>query len=226
MTTVLGHGLGAACGHLLIWNSSRGAHPRKRCVSVGAAPCGRPRAPAVARRGGCPHPPADHRPRCMLHHLGALHLVGAPVPSTEQSGSDHLQTPFRRAPRRTQLPGRPFYSPVKRGSGGERGRASEMPVSRPRRFFGFFLIAQKETRRRSGEPSVSFFRGCSACGRATFQRRKVAKVLRACGPGPGRVALFRWQFRPARCPQKGVQRLSLPFSSMDRTTCFYKMRCA
>ena len=26
-----------------------------------------------------------------------------------------------------------------------------MPVSRPRRFFGFFLIAQKETRRRSGE---------------------------------------------------------------------------
>ena len=156
MTTVLGHGLGAACGHLLIWNSSRGAHPRKRCVSVGAAPCGRPRAPAVSRRGGCPHPPADHRPRCMLHHLGALHLVGAPVPSTEQSGSDHLQTPFRRAPRRTQLPGRPFYSPVKRGSGGERGRASEMPVSRPRRFFGFFLIAQKETRRRSGETSVLF----------------------------------------------------------------------
>ena len=34
--------------------------------------------------------------------------------------------------------------------------------------------------------------GCSACGRATFQRRKVAKVLRACGPGPRGVALFRW----------------------------------
>ena len=73
----------------------------------------------------------------------------------------------------------------------------------PRRFFGFFLIAQKETRRRSGETSVSFFRGYSACGRATFQRRKVAKVLRACGPGPRGVALFRWQSRPARCPHEG-----------------------
>ena len=45
--------------------------------------------------------------------------------------------------------------------------------------------------------------GCSACGRATFQRRKVAKVLRACGPGPRRVALFRWHSRPARCPHDG-----------------------
>ena len=27
--------------------------------------------------------------------------------------------------------------------------------------------------------------GCSACGRVTFPRRKVTKVRRACGPGPG-----------------------------------------
>ena len=46
------------------------------------------------------------------------------------------------------------------------------------------------------------FRGYSACGRATFQRRKVAKVLRACGPGPRRVALFRWCSRSARCPHE------------------------
>lgn len=32
-----------------------------------------------------------------------------------------------------------------------------------------------------------FFWGCSAFGRATFQGRKVAKVPRACGPGPGKL---------------------------------------
>ena len=57
----------------------------------------------------------------------------------------------------------------------------------PRRFFGFFLIAQKETRRRSGETSVSSFRGCSACGRATFQRRKVTASSQSplCSGHPG-----------------------------------------
>ena len=40
---------------------------------------------------------------------------------------------------------------------------------------------------RSGEPSVSFFRGCSACGRATFQRRKVAASSQSplCSGHPG-----------------------------------------
>ena len=51
--------------------------------------------------------------------------------------------------------------------------------------------------------NLCFVLRCSACGRATFQRRKVAKVLRACGPGPKGVALFRWQSRPARCPHEG-----------------------
>ena len=95
-----------------------------------------------------------------------------------------------------------------------------------RRFFGFFLIAQKETRRRSGETSVSFFRGYSACGRATFQRRKVAKVLRACGPGPRGVALFRWHSRPARCPHDGCLIIIAAALLSSRDRCFYKMTCA
>ena len=69
----------------------------------------------------------------------------------------------------------------------------------PQRRFAYFAAVGKVGRRSSGETSVAF-RGYSACGRATFQRRKVAKVLRACGPGPRRVALFRWQSRPARKP--------------------------
>ena len=79
---------------------------------------------------------------------------------------------------------------------------------------------------RSGEPSVSFFRGCSACGRATFQRRKVAKVLRACGPGPRRVALFRWYSRSARCPHEGCLNFITAVLLNSRDRCFYKMQCA
>ena len=99
-----------------------------------------------------------------------------------------------RCPRRPQLPGHPFYTPLKTGVRGK--VAHERPRRKPqvfpkshvtRRFFGFFLIAQKETRRRSGEPSVSFFRRYSACGRATFQRRKVTASSQSplCSGHPG-----------------------------------------
>ena len=74
--------------------------------------------------------------------------------------------------------------------------------------------------------SLFCFRGYSACGRATFQRRKVAKVLRACGPGPRRVALFRWHSRSARCPHEGCQKIIAAALPYRQTTCFYKMICA
>ena len=88
---------------------------RKRCASVGAAPCNRPRAdedigPYTRKAARS----AVHRPRCMLHHLGALHLVEAPASSTEQNGSDNLRTPIQRAPRRPGLPAKQRNSP---GSG-------------------------------------------------------------------------------------------------------------
>ena len=98
-----------------------------------------------------------------MNHLGALYLVAAPVSSTEQNGSDNLLTPFMRFQRRTRLPTPPSGSPVKQGVRGK--VAHERPRPQPkafpqshitRRFFRFFLIAQKETRRRSGETSVLF----------------------------------------------------------------------
>ena len=56
----------------------------------------------------------------------------------------------------------------------------------PRRFFRFFLIAQKETRP-AGRNLCFAFRGCSACGRATFQGRKVAASSQSplCSGHPG-----------------------------------------
>ena len=59
-------------------------------------------------------PPTVRRPRCMLHRLGALHLVGAGGLLIEQSGSDNLLTPFMMAPRRPGLPAKQRNSP---GSG-------------------------------------------------------------------------------------------------------------
>ena len=64
-------------------------------------------------------PPDVRRPRCMLHHLGASYLVGAPASSTEQSGSDKVQTLFKRFPRRPRVPEYPFGSPVKQGARGK-----------------------------------------------------------------------------------------------------------
>ena len=129
----------------------------------------------------------------MFGNLGANYLVEAPVSLTEQSGSDKVQTPFKRLMRRTRLLTHPSGSSVKQGGRGNRERKRKAQPQRfpyersPRRFFGFFLIAQKETRRRSGETSVSFFRGCSACGRATFQRRNVTASSQSplCSGHPG-----------------------------------------
>ena len=70
------------------------------------------------------------------------------------------------------------------------------------------------------------FRRYSACGRATFQRRKVAKVLRACGPGPGRAFLRPWQSRPARKSLEGCLKIIAAALLYRRTTCFYKIICA
>ena len=95
----------------------------------------------------------------MFGNLGANYLVEAPVSLTEQSGSDKVQTPFKRLMRRTRLLTHPSGSSVKQGGRGNRERKRKAQPQRfpyersPRRFFGFFLIAQKETRRRSGETS-------------------------------------------------------------------------
>ena len=131
-----------------------------------------------------------------------------------------------RAPHRPRLPTHPCGSPVKQGVRGkvapERPRrppkvspkshgtyplcrcATSPPDrgSRPPAILSFLSDRSERNSPRRAKPLFRF-RGYSACGRATFQRRKVAKVLRACWPGPGGVALFRWQFRPARCPHEG-----------------------
>ena len=90
-----------------------GTHPRKRCVSVGAA-YGRPRAdedigpyadnfnlgvgagvptrpsaPFSVFRRGAQRAPAVYRPVLRFGNLGALYLVEAPDSSIEQSGSDN-----------------------------------------------------------------------------------------------------------------------------------------
>ena len=59
-------------------------------------------------------PPADQHPRCMFGNSGASYLVEAPVPTIEQSGSDKVQTLFKRFPRRLGLPAKQRNSP---GSG-------------------------------------------------------------------------------------------------------------
>ena len=55
----------------------------------------------------------------MLNHLGADHLVELERLSTEQSGSDKVQTLFKRFPRRPRVPEYPFGSPVKQGARGK-----------------------------------------------------------------------------------------------------------
>ena len=82
----------------------------------------------------------------------------------------------------------------------------------------FFLSDQKETKESPGTVAFgkdlrltpwSFLRHFSP------EPRFYGGVRRSAGNRGRRGAI-----------RKGVQRLSLPFSSMDRTTCFYKMICA
>ena len=168
----------------------------------------------------------------MFGNPGAFSLSEAPVMSIEESGSDNVPTLLMRFPRRTQLPAPQKCSPVKWGSGGtwllkDQGasRRSFSKATSPGDFLVPFASLQKELAAAAAK-SLFCYRGCSACGRATFQRRKVAKVLRACGPGPKRVALVRWQLRPARWPQEGDLIIIAAALLSSRNRCFYKMTCA
>ncbi len=212
--------------------------------------------------------PSVHRLRCMLNHLGASHPVEAPVSITEESGSDNVCIPFLRAPRRPQVPACPSGSPVKRGSGGivsesaRRSRSAFLTKRRPPAIL-WFLSDRSERNSPRRAKSLFCFRGCSACGRATFQRRKVAASsqsplcsgrpgrpslaplpcasfptmnrsagfmvggqCRACGPGPRRVALFRWHLRPARKPHERCLNVITAVLLSDLFRCFYKIICA
>ena len=169
----------------------------------------------------------------MFGNSGAFSLLEAPFVSIEESGSDNVPTLFMRFPRRTQLPAPQKCSSVKWGSGGtwllkDQGasRRSFSKATSPGDFLVPFASLQKELAAAAAKPLFRFFRGCSACGRATFQRRKVAKVLRACGPGPRRVALFRRQSRPARCHQEGCLTVIATALLNRRDRYFYKMICA
>ena len=114
-------------------------------------------------------PPPDQNPRCMLHHLGADHLVEAPVSTIEENGSDSLRMPFLMAPRR---PGLPAKSAPLLGPGPQARRTlatfllwkvarpqAEHPPKQNRGFAAaaasFFLSDQKETKE---SPGVGIFR--------------------------------------------------------------------
>ena len=64
--------------------------------------------------GGPMWPPANQNLRCMFGNSGASYLVEAPASSIEQSGSDKVQTLFKRFPCRLGLPAKQRNSP---GSG-------------------------------------------------------------------------------------------------------------
>ena len=68
----------------------------------------------IFRRGGPMWPPANQNLRCMFGNSGASYLVEAPASSIEQSGSDKVQTLFKRFPCRLGLPAKQRNSP---GSG-------------------------------------------------------------------------------------------------------------
>ena len=70
------------------------------------------------------------------------------------------------------------------GSESLRPKAEDFPTTHaPGDFLVSFASLQKKLAAAAAKPLFSF-RRYSACGRATFQGRKVAKVPRACGPGP------------------------------------------
>ena len=58
--------------------------------------------------------------------------------------------------------------------------------------------------RAGGEVSPPGGRGSFACGRGTFQRRKVPKVRRGSGPGPRSACLPACPLRPARGKPNGL----------------------
>ena len=122
----------------------------------------------------------------MFGNLGASYLVGAPVPLTEQNGSDNLRTPFKRLPRRPGMPAKQRNSPGSGPAGPENfgyfpSLESSPPAGgiSPKRNRGFaaaaasfFLSDQKETKE---SPGVSFVRKA--------QRLRLALSL-TIPPGP------------------------------------------
>ena len=82
-----------------------------------------------------------------------------------------------------------------------------MPVSRPRRFFGFFLIAQKETRRPQTAKYPENKTEISPCGASDFPND--GKVTKG---SPGDVAFWKdlrltpWSFRSHFPPDPPILR--------------------
>ena len=133
------------------------------------------------------------RTQRMFGNPGAFSLSEAPVMSIEESGSDNVPTLLMRFPRRTQLPAPQKCSPVKWGSGGtwllkDQGasRGSFSKATSPGDFLVPFASLQKELAAAAAK-SLFCYRGCSACGRATFQRRKVTASSQSplCSGHPG-----------------------------------------
>ena len=167
--------------------------------------------------------PAGQFPRCMFGNLGADYLVGEPVPSTEQSGSDKLGTLFLRASRRTGLPTKQRNSLGSGPAGPENfgyfpslesspPAGGISPKKRNRGFAAaaasFFLSDQKETKE---SPGVSFVRKAL--------RLRLALSL-TIPPVP------RFTGEPEGCAGscgrrgdiiKGVYAYSLPFCSVDES---------
>ena len=132
-----------------------------------------------------------HRLRCMLHHLGADHLVEAPVSTIEENGSDSLRMPFLMAPRR---PGLPAKSAPLLGPGPQARRTlatfllwkvarpqAEYPLKRNRGFAlrGEFLSERSERNQR-------------IAGGWGFKERPAADALVFQEPHP-RTPCFTWE---------------------------------
>ena len=142
----------------------------------------------------------------MCGNLGACHLVEAPGLVTEQSGSDKVQTPFKRAPRRPGTPAKQRNSPGSGPAGPENfgyfpslessppaGGISPKTKQRFRRCGGEFLSERSERNQR-------------IAGGRGFWERPAAHALvfhEPLSPGPPFLRgspLCRWQSRSAQCP--------------------------
>ena len=112
----------------------------------------------------------------MFGNSGADYFVEAGGSSIEQSGSDNLETPFKRLPRRPRLPSRPFYTHVKRGSGGtwllkDQGasrRSFSKATSPPAAFCLLCRRGQSRSPSADGEISVCLSGGFAAAAASFF----------------------------------------------------------
>ena len=117
-------------------------------------------------------------------------MFSAERDSSEPNGSDAVGSAFKRERRRTGLNKLLPGSLRRMGVWGRADKStSEGAVlfrAIPRRRFGYFAAVGKVTRRRRNSVQSTFPKTEKENGlrRVTFQRRKVTKVLRDCGPGP------------------------------------------